>query len=103
MNLESGKRLEEAGQVNPIERTPADLRGFSAVIRAMLAGHTVVRCVQRYLAPADPLRAERGLETDLIERQRSWLEIDGRYCPTDRPTVDGVRAILIAGTREGRA
>lgn len=91
--------LAEAGRKAPVERTPADLRTYSAVVRDLLAGHQVILCVQRYLAPADPDRAARGLETGLVQQERRWLEIDGRYCPSDRPTVDEVKAMLIAGPR----
>ena len=49
----------------------------------------------RYLAPADESRAERGLETGLITRERSWLEVDGKRLPSARPTLDEIREAML--------
>jgi hypothetical protein len=63
-------------------------------VRELLAGHKVERCTQTYLDPADESRAERGLETGLVARQRAWLEVDGKRLPSDVPTMDEIREAL---------
>lgn len=96
-------KLAEKGHNNPVERKLVDTtdRQIRAKVRALIDGHTVYSCRQNYLAPADPDRAARGLETGFITAERWWWEIDGKKVDGGMPpTIGAIRETLDAGSEK---
>ena len=72
------QKLYEQGLKNKVQRRRIiDLSGYPRGKRERWASQQVVECRQEYLAPADPDRAARGLDTGLVTLVRTWVEVDG--------------------------